>query len=82
MKEDYQNTLRLMEGEHVDVAFVPVDPRLEDAYYWGIDWYMRHTDTERVYPMHMWGQYEIQDRLLCQPETAPYRERIVKVMAS
>ena len=82
MKEDYQNALRLMEGEHVDVAFVPVDPRLEDAYYWGIDWYMRHTDTERVYPMHMWGQYEIQDRLLCQPETAPYRERIVKVMAS
>ena len=82
MKEDYQNALRLMEGEHVDVAFVPVDPRLEDAYYWGIDWYMRHTDTERVYPMHMWGQYEIQDRLLHQPETAPYRERIVKVMAS
>lgn len=82
MKEDYQNALRLMEGEHVDVAFVLVDPRLEDAYYWGIDWYMRHTDTERVYPMHMWGQYEIQDRLLHQPETAPYRERIVKVMAS
>ena len=72
MKEDYQNALRLMEGEHVDVAFVPVDPRLEDAYYWGIDWYMRHTDTERVYPMHMWGQYEIQDRLLCQPETLWY----------
>ena len=81
MKEDYQNALRLMEGEHVDVAFVPVDPRLEDAYYWGIDWYMRHTDTERVYPMHMWEQYEIQDRLLHQPETAPYRDRIVKVMA-
>ena len=82
MKEDYQNALRLMEGEHVDVAFVPVDPRLEDAYYWGIDWYMRHTDTERVYPMHMWEQYEIQDRLLHQPETAPYRDRIVKVMTS
>ena len=82
MKEDYQNALRSMEGEHVDVAFVPVDPRLEDAYYWGIDWYMRHTDTERVYPMHMWEQYEIQDRLLHQPETAPYRDRIVKVMTS
>ena len=82
MKEDYQNALRLMEGEHVDVAFVPVDPRLEDAYYWGIDWYMRHMDTERVYPMHMWEQYEIQDRLLHQPETAPYRDRIVKVMTS
>ena len=82
MKEDYQNALRLMKGEHVDVAFVPVDPRLEEAYYWGIDWYMRHTDTERVYPMHMWEQYEIQDRLLHQPETAPYRDRIVKVMTS
>ena len=82
MKERLSECPAVNGREHVDVAFVPVDPRLEDAYYWGIDWYMRHTDTERVYPMHMWGQYEIQDRLLCQPETAPYRERIVKVMAS
>lgn len=79
MKEDYQKSLLPIEGEYVDVAFVPVDPRLGDAYYWGIDWYMRHTDTEKVYPMHMWDQYEIQDRLLCQPETALYRDRIVKV---
>lgn len=63
MKEDYQNALRSMEGEHVDVAFVPVDPRLEDAYYWGIDWYMRHTDTERVYPMHSGGS--MRSRIVC-----------------
>lgn len=80
MKEDYQSALQPIEGEQVEVAFVPVDPRLEEAYYWGIDWYMRHTDTQKVYPMHMWNQYEIQDRLIHQPETALYRGRIVKVM--
>lgn len=79
MKVDYQQALQAIEGTHIDVAFVPVDPRLEDAYCWGIDWYMRHTDTVSVYPMHMWEQYEIQDRLMEQPETAPYRDRIRKV---
>lgn len=79
MKERYQRALAPMEGVHVDAAFVPVDPRLGDAYYWGLDWFMRHTDTERVYPMHMWGRYKIQDRLMEQPETAGYRDRIVRL---
>ena len=46
-------------------------------FYWGFDWYMRHTDTKIVFPMHMWKQYEVQDRLL-DPEWKyqnRYRER-------
>lgn len=79
MKENYQCFLAPLEGVHVDVAFVPVDPRLEDAYYWGIDWFMRHTDTELVVPMHMWERYEILDRLMAQPETEAYRDKIMKL---
>lgn len=79
MELNYQRALALIEGAHVDVAFVPVDPRLGDAYYWGLDWFMKHTDTDRVYPMHLWGKYEILDRLMCQPETEEYREKIMRL---
>lgn len=79
MKENYRRFLSPLEGSHVDVAFVPVDPRLGKAYYWGLDWFMRHTDTELVVPMHMWERYEICDRLMTQPETRDYRDKIMKL---
>lgn len=79
MREDYRRALAPIEGAHVDVAFVPVDPRLGQAYYWGLDWFMRHTDTACVYPMHMWGRYEILDRLMKQPETEGYRDKIMRL---
>ena len=79
MEKNFKQALSSIEGAHIDVAFVPVDPRLGDAYYWGLDWLMRHTDTSLVYPMHLWGRYEIIDKLMKQPETEKYRERIVRL---
>lgn len=79
MEKNYKKALVPMEGVHIDAAFVPVDPRLGDAYFWGIDWFMRHTDTKLVYPMHLWRRYGAVDKLIRQPETADYRERIVRI---
>ena len=63
----------------VDLAFVVLDPRQEEQFYWGFDWYMRHTDTKIVFPMHMWKQYEVQDRLIGMEVSEPYREKIMRV---
>lgn len=79
MARAYQLALEPIADSHIDAAFVPVDPRLGEAYYWGLDWFMRHTATDLVFPMHMWGSYEILDRLFQQPETEAYRENIVRL---
>ncbi|MCI8321221.1 MAG: MBL fold metallo-hydrolase [Dorea sp.] len=79
MKEDYQKEIGRIEGEHIDLAFVPLDPRLEEAYGWGIDYFMRHTDTERVFPMHLWGGYRTIERFLEDPLSEGYRDRIVRI---
>lgn len=79
MEKNYKESLATLEDVHIDVAFVPVDPRLGDAYYWGLDWFMRHTDTELVYPMHLWRRYKVIDKLIKQPETADYRKKIVRL---
>ena len=79
MKQNYQREVDKLEGRKIDAAFVPVDPRLEDAYFWGIDYFMRKTDTKVVFPMHFWGKYETIDCLIRQKETEDYRDRITEI---
>lgn len=79
MKRDYQKEILSIEGEHIDVAFVPLDPRLEAAYGLGIDFFMRHTDTKHLFPMHLWGGYKKISKFMEDPVTKEYRDRIVKI---
>ena len=76
---DYQKEIETLTGEKIDLAFVVLDPRQEEQFYWGFDWYMRHTDTKIVFPMHMWKQYEVQDRLIGMEVSEPYREKIMRI---
>ena len=34
----------------IDIAFVPLDPRQENQYAWGMDYFMKHTHTKYVFP--------------------------------
>lgn len=79
MRREYCQEIGLMEGRHIDVAFVPLDPRQGEQYGWGLDYFMRHTDTAYVFPMHMWDQYEIYDKLMRNPDAEPYRDRVMRV---
>ena len=79
MKRDYQAEIGTIAGEHIDLAFVPLDPRLEEAYGWGIDYFMRHTETIRLFPMHLWGGYKTIPRFIADPLSEDYRDRIVKI---
>lgn len=79
MKRNYQYEISKIEGEHIDAAFVPVDPRLGDQFYYGLDWFMSHTDTEHVFPMHFWGKYFICEEIKNHPEAAEYKEKIEEI---
>lgn len=79
MKRGYQREIDRLEGETVDIAFVPMDPRLKEAYSWGMDYFMRHTDTRYAFPMHLWGSYKTITRFLDDPVSEGYRDRIIRV---
>ncbi len=79
MKRNYQYEIGKMEGQAIDVAFVPLDPRQEEQYYWGMDYFMKHTDTKVVFPMHMWGHYEVWERLMENPEASSYRDKVMRI---
>ena len=81
MRRKYQHEIGKIKGEPIDAAFLPLDPRQEEQYAWGLDYFMRNTKTCHAFPMHMWGQYDICDKLLRDPVSTSYRDRFVRVEA-
>ena len=79
MKMNYQKEISKLKGEEIDLAFLTLDPRLEDAYLLGLDHFMKETHTKTVFPMHFWEKYEIFEFLLNEKEIEAYKERIICV---
>lgn len=79
MRRSYQSEINKLQKEKIDVAFVPVDPRLGEQYCWGLDCFMKRTDTAKVFPMHFWETYDIFDRLFLEKCTEEYQDKIVRI---
>ncbi len=55
MARDYQKEINLLAGEKIDIAFVPVDPRLDNSLLWGLTYFMDAAGARVVFPMHYGG---------------------------
>ena len=75
-QDDYHRILEPLKGMAFDAAFVPCDPRQEDNYWRGIDYFMRLTVTKNIFPMHYWDEASVIDRLKASPVSEPYRDKI------
>lgn len=78
-EKTYKEQIDKLEGRFIDAAFVVMDPRLEEARYWGIDYFMGHADAAHVFPMHLWQNFDLVKQYVLRPESAPFRERIAQV---
>lgn len=76
---DYQREIDKLDGMRIDAAFVPLDPRLGDAYRLGIDYFMNKTDTKHLFPMHVWEQYECIERYRNSRESAAWADRTAAI---
>lgn len=76
----YKKEIDSLAGEHIDLAFLPLDPRLEQpAYLLGMDYFLRHVEVERVLPMHFGDDGRVFDWLERDPRAAEYRDRVVRI---
>jgi L-ascorbate metabolism protein UlaG (beta-lactamase superfamily) len=57
MTREYRHQIHRLSKLPVNLAFVPMDPRLGENQFRGIDFLLRNTDAEFVFPMHMWQNY-------------------------
>jgi len=79
MTAAYREEVALMAGKRADAAFLPVDPRLEDWFWLGVDDYMKQADAGLIFPMHFWGDFSVCRKLMDHPCSSKYRGRIVTI---
>jgi hypothetical protein len=72
-----KNEINKIKGRHFDLAFLVLDPRQEENFLLGFDYFMRNTQTEAVIPMHFWDDSSVIDKLLETEVSAPYRDKII-----
>lgn len=57
------------EGDGIlDVAFLPLDPRQENAYYMGMLHFVENVPVKNVFPMHFWDETQVIDRFVTEYE--------------
>lgn len=83
MAENYRNYIEPLRNMHIDAAFIPLDPRQEDYYALGMDYFLslnaEKKEEDRIYPMHCWEDYRIIDRWLKEHPDHPDRNKIVRI---
>ena len=57
MRKNFRHEINKISDKPVNIAFVPMDPRLENHQFEAIDYILKNTDAEFVFPMHMWQDY-------------------------
>jgi L-ascorbate metabolism protein UlaG (beta-lactamase superfamily) len=57
MTRDYRHQIKKLAKKPLNLAFVPMDPRLGAYQFDGFDFFVKNTDAEFIFPMHMWQDY-------------------------
>lgn len=71
MTGSYLASIRALKGKAIDIAFLPLDPRLGKYYAKGFLTFLKTIPVKHVYPMHYWKQPEIITKFLQEyPEYA------------
>ena len=60
----YTDEIKKIAGRNIDIAFVPLDPRLEKTAYEGLEIFINYTNSKVIFPMHCWDNYTIIDDFL------------------
>lgn len=56
MEAAYRREMERLRGRHFNAAFVPLDPRLEQSAFGGLDIFLDVAEADVVFPMHFWNQ--------------------------
>jgi len=56
-EKSFKKEIARIKGEQIDVAFFPVDPRLEQNYCLGAEYFINEIEPRYLIPMHFWNDY-------------------------
>jgi L-ascorbate metabolism protein UlaG (beta-lactamase superfamily) len=79
MTTRFQNEIQKLQNRKFNLAFLPLDPRQGERYYWGLDYFMKNTNTVLAFPMHFWLDYTVIPKLKALEEAKEYSDRIMDI---
>lgn len=79
MTHHFREYIEPLRGRRMDAAFLPLDPRQEEFYTLGMDYFLSLAKAEKIYPMHFWRKPEIIDRWLEEHPEFLESDRIVRI---
>lgn len=56
---NFKHEIKQLKGEKIDIAFFPVDPRLEEYYSLGGEYFIKEINPSVFFPMHLWDKMSI-----------------------
>ena len=75
---DFKKKIEPLRGRHLDLAMIPLDPRLGGTTDWTIEAYDELADIDVIIPMHQWNNYECTAEFIKKhPEIAKRMVQIV-----
>lgn len=74
MTGSYRAAINKLKGKAIDIAFLPLDPRLKECYADGFLYFLKNMNVKQVFPMHYWEQPEIIGQFLT--EFPQYKELV------
>ncbi len=64
MAANFKRYTEPLRGRAIDLAMLPLDPRLGEAGFWGPKYFLELADIRKFLPMHQWGDFGFTRRFL------------------
>ena len=72
MEVDFKRYAEPLRGRVLDLALLPLDPRLGEDGFRGPKYFLELADIRRFLPMHQWGDFAFTEKFLAAyPRFAP-----------
>jgi L-ascorbate metabolism protein UlaG (beta-lactamase superfamily) len=80
MTKRFKREIDKLKGRDFDIAFLPLDGRQEERFYWGFDYFMKETNTKHAFPMHFWMDYTVISKLKKLEIAKEYADNVVDIL--
>lgn len=71
MEKEFKDEIAKLEGETIDIAFFPVDPRLGDAFSMGGEYLIKEVSPKHFIPMHFGDNYDATSNFIHKMKESP-----------
>ena len=79
MRREFQSEIKRLANKDINIAFVPMDPRLGKNQWNAMDFFLEHTEAECVFPMHMWQDYSGIETYIRHQKNTKLAEKVVVI---